>query len=133
MINGYLNYQDWKPVAFSRTPEYKKNGLKNDNFVAQRRTSTTMLPKKLCSDFDPENMQKVVVSTRDLANAIRIARAKLPSSSNPTESMTQMELDKMCCFPANTIKNYENCTAKIVPEQLNKLNRVLHVVLPRPK
>ena len=47
--------------------------------------------------------------------------------------LTQHDLDKLCNFPLNTIKNYENGTAKYVSEHVTRMERVLKIRLPRPK
>ena len=85
-------------------------------------------------DFDPENIKRVITSNHDLGKAIQSARRKkVLNSSAFAVTMTQSELDKACNFPKNTVRAYENGTATVIPEQLNTLNRILCVTLPRPK
>jgi ribosome-binding protein aMBF1 (putative translation factor) len=48
-----------------------------------------------------------------------------------SKNLTQEELNTKCNFPKNTIKDYENCIAIVNTQQLNKLNNILDVVLPR--
>ena len=125
--------QDWTPVVLRRE-KTKEQRIKDGEFTAVRKPQhVTSVSKKVANDFDPENIQKVVTSNHDLGRAIQDARAKIPSRTDPGRVMTQSELDQICAFPKNTVRDYENGTAKIVPEQLNTLNRVLGVILPRPK
>ena len=71
-------------------------------------------------DFD---IEKIKIADRELARAIQMARI--------SKNMSQEDLNKQCNFPKNTIKDYENCVACVNTQQLNKLNFILGVVLPR--
>lgn len=123
--------QDWNPVVFRRE-KTKEQKIKAGEITAVRKQQPsnghgTVVSKQMANDFDPENIQGVVTSNHALGKAIQLAR------SNLDRPMTQADLDRACSFPKNTVRDYENGTAKIVPEQLNTLNRILGVVLPRPK
>ena len=72
---------------------------------------------------DFENNEKINIADRELARAIQMGRI--------SKNLTQEELNKKCNFPKNTIKNYENCIAIVNTQQLNILNNILDVVLPR--
>lgn len=129
--------QDWETVVIQRE-KTKEEKIKSGEVDTVRRqqtanSHTVTVSKKLANDFDPENIQKVATSTHELGQAIASARSNLKSRSNPDRTMTQSELDQVCQFPKNTVRDYENGTGKIVSGQLNTLNRVLGVVLPRPK
>lgn len=106
-------HQDWKKVVLSKNAKTKTNNNHGNN------------EKKLVDKFDPENQTKLNVSNHELANAIRKIRSE--------KKMSQSEVDKSCDFPKNTVRDYENCKAVIDPNQLNKLNRLFGVKLPRPK
>lgn len=132
-----MNHQDWEPVILRRE-KTKEEKIKSGDVTAVRRQQPSnnhnaSVSKKLANDFDPENMQKLVTSNHELGKAIQVARTNVASRADPDRAMTQSELDQACSFPKNTVRDYENGSAKIVPEQLNTLNRVLGVVLPRPK
>jgi len=72
---------------------------------------------------DFENDEKINIADRELARAIQMGRI--------SKNLTQEELNTKCNFPKNTIKNYENCIAIVNTQQLNILNNILDVVLPR--
>lgn len=72
---------------------------------------------------DFENNEKINIADRELARAIQMGRI--------SKNLTQEELNKKCNFPKNTIKDYENCIAIVNTQQLNILNNILDVVLPR--
>jgi ribosome-binding protein aMBF1 (putative translation factor) len=72
---------------------------------------------------DFENDEKNNIADRELARAIQMGRI--------SKNLTQEELNKKCNFPKNTIKDYENCIAIVNTQQLNTLNNILDVVLPR--
>ena len=121
--------QDWEPVVIHGT-KTKKDLIKSGDMQTVRRNTenkhnSNVLNKTASHDFDPENTTKPTVSNHDLGLAIQRARAA-------KNSMTQSELDKACNFPKNTSRDYENGTAVIQHEQLNKMNSVLGTKLPRP-
>jgi|SRR5579863_10468703 ribosome-binding protein aMBF1 (putative translation factor) len=126
-----LAHQDLEPVILRRE-KTKKEMVKTKEIQAVRKQQpangnavTPTLSKKSANDYDPENLQAPTTSNHDLGTALQQARM--------TKNLTQTELDNRCSFPKNTVRDYENGTAKIVPDQLNKLNSVLSVKLPRPK
>lgn len=106
-----MEHQDWKIVTLRKNTQNTKTHNVNKQYKN--------------NDYNPVNCIQPNISNMELGKAINKARcAKL---------LTLSDLDKKCCFPKNTVKNYENCTAIIIPSQINKLNDVLGVVLPRPK
>jgi ribosome-binding protein aMBF1 (putative translation factor) len=74
-------------------------------------------------DYDTDDIKKIKIADRELSRAIQMARIN--------KNMTQEDLNNECNFPKNTIKDYENCVARVNTQQLNKLNLILGVVLPR--
>lgn len=105
------NHQDWEKVVLTK----------------KTKTAPTFVhtEKKSVNNFDPEQQTKLTVSNLELANALRNTRTE--------KKISQSQLDQSCNFPKNTVRDYENCKAVINPNQLNKLNTVLGVKLPRPK
>jgi putative transcription factor len=125
-----LDHQNWEPSVLRRTrtfEEKKKAGdivvVAKQQHVGNKHTVNSMA-KAAATDFDPENIKKVPVSSQELAAAIRTARAE--------KTWTQVELNQKCNFPANTIRDYENNTAVLNTQQLNTMNKILGVKLPRP-
>lgn len=106
-----FSHQDLKTVVIKRKTKTNRNYTGNG--------------KKQHNEFDPDRPSKVKVSNRTLANAIQKARTE--------KKMSQTDVDNACNFPKNTVRNYENCKAVINPNQLNKLNRLFGVKLPRPR
>jgi putative transcription factor len=111
-------HQDWKKVILNNNRPF---GNINNNNHPFKDINNNKKPE----DFDPSNIQKVNTSSNELGKAISKARTE--------KKLSQVDLDKKCCFQANTIKNYENGTAIVNSNQITKMNSVLGVVLPRPK
>ena len=109
-----MDGQDWMPVTIRGTKPTIKSGLgpaprqppKNvtPEAAAQRRLEQqeTQKPKELSTAARTEIMQR---------------RAALKKS--------QVELNQLCQFPANTINGIESGKVIPSPSQLTKLNRVL--------
>jgi putative transcription factor len=124
--------QDWeKRVIKKGAPKTIEEKLKTGAAVKISRqgpnkqdTGATILSSKVANDFDPENISKPATSTLELKLALQQART--------AKKWTQTKLDQACNFPSGTVKDYENGTAVISPIQLNKMNTVLGVKLPRP-
>jgi ribosome-binding protein aMBF1 (putative translation factor) len=93
--------------------------------IVKKQTNNHRKVNRGANDFDPENVKKPIMSNKELGSAIQKART--------AKNFTQSQLDQMCNFPKNTIKNYEQGKAIVKPNELNKLNRILGVKLPRPK
>lgn len=123
--------QDWETRVIKKdqsrqTDEEKiKSGKMAKLSKANPNKPSTILSSKITNDFDPENISAPVKITMDLKLAIQQARN--------AKDMTQTDLDKACNFPSGTTKDYENGKAVIKPLQLDKMNTVLKVKLPRPK
>ena len=106
-----FTYQNWEKTVLTKSAVKPKRYPRTE--------------KKSVDNFDPEHQTNTTVSNKTLASAIQKARAE--------KKMSQSDLDRKCNFPKNTVRNYENCKAVVKPNELNKLNRVLNVKLPRPK
>lgn len=111
-----MDHQDWQTVVFrkSDSKETKK---------------THTAPKPV--DFDPENITKPRLAGNELGRAIQKARSEKKNPSTG-RAYTQSDLDKACNLPKNTVRDYENGTAKYNPDYVNRMAKVLDVVLPRP-
>ena len=122
--------QDFEPIVLRKAGTGPGTSAKTSKPVQSHEAKIASV---LANDFDPEHIKNtVVITSRELGLAIQQARMALKSLIDPTKTMTQTELNQRCGFPANTVKNYETCTAAIVPSQIDKLNRILGVKLPRP-
>lgn len=125
--------QDWEQRVLKKDNRVKttEEKLKTGEMVKvvrqgiNKNSKSTSGSSKSDNDFDPENISKPVTSTLELKLAIQQART--------TKKWTQSDLDKLCNFPSGTIRDYENGTAVIKADQLNKLNKAFGVKLPRPK
>jgi putative transcription factor len=127
-----MSDQDWntrvlkKDVKLTTDQKLKTGELAKVSRTGLNKSSgKSILGSKDANDFDPENISKLPTSTLELKHAIQEARKN--------KKMSQADLDKACNFPRNTIRDYENGKAVLVPDQLNKMNTVLGVKLPRPK
>lgn len=131
MTDNKFSHQNWDPIVINRKPKaiINNNPTKstkkphNTSQVTVSNKNVTALPRNIVNDFDPENMIKPATSTGELARAIQNART--------AKNMKQTDLDNACSFPKNTVRDYEKGTAKINHLQINKMETVLGVTLPR--
>ena len=127
--------QQWDPVIIHGNKGKTQNELIRSKEVVTvaknkqpNKTSTqTVLSAKKANDFDPEHVVPPATSSIDLGRAIQAAR------TGKEPKWSQDDLNNKCSFPKNTIRDYENGSATIDPSQLDKMNRILGVTLPRPK
>jgi len=128
------SYQDWNAVTVINGDKAVKRSNPGEGDVIKKKVSNSndskTLSKDVLYDFDPEHMTTAPKVSSDLKVAIQQARSS--ETNKQKKKLTQEELDKLCCFPANTIKSYENGSAVIEPNKLNKIESVLGVKLPRP-
>jgi ribosome-binding protein aMBF1 (putative translation factor) len=97
-----------------------KNAFDEAKFRAEQRV------KRKDEEFEHKGQVAIVHCTAELSKQIQQARcAKEPP-------LSQKDLDKKCNFPSNTVRDYENGTASVVPSQLAILSRELNVQLKRP-
>jgi ribosome-binding protein aMBF1 (putative translation factor) len=118
-----FSHQDWNKVILKNPNANKTSGKANGPIGPAGHVGPARHAKP--ENFDPSNIQNVTISSNELGKAISKARSE--------KKLKQLELDKLCCFPANTINKYENGTAVVNSSQITKMNSVLGVVLPRPK
>jgi len=111
-----MDGQDWAPVVLRGTKPTISTGLGQKKAAAK-----------------PQNVTPEAAAARRLEQQESLQKPKELSTAARTEMMqrraamkkTQVELNQMCQFPANTINGIES--GKIIPSQsqLVKLNRVL--------
>lgn len=124
------SHQDWEPVTIKKITKTAKTSTTS---TSSSHPHVSKAQSILANDFDPaHSLPKIQTSTRELSQAIQIARMAKKSTTDPEKVMTQSELDNLCRFPKNTIRDYENGTAPIVGPQIDIMNRILGVKLPRP-
>lgn len=121
--------QDWNEIVLrkkkTKQEQIRDGEVKTVTKKTSNKKNNQIIGSRAANDFDPENIEKLVTSNRDLGIAIMNARN--------AKNMKQSDLDQRCNFPKNTVQNYENGKATVVPSQINTLERVLGVKLPRPK
>jgi len=105
-----MNGQDWTPVTLSASKtvgQGQKTPLKNV-------TPEAAAARRLEQQDGPQKSKELSTAARTEMMQRRAAMKK-----------TQVELNQMCQFPANTVNGIES--GKIIPNhsQLIKLNRVL--------
>ncbi|VBB17792.1 Multiprotein bridging factor 1 [Yasminevirus sp. GU-2018] len=128
------SHQDWDPVILRRKKTDAERIKSGEYETVARKESpnknSTQLKRDTLHNFDPESITAPVTSNRDLGLAIQKARcAKIKADG---KCMNQTDLDHACGFAKNTVRDYENGTAVVKPDDINKMNRALGVVLPRP-
>lgn len=96
---------------------------KTPTVARQQATQTGGKNKQMQSDVDLRKIERgeirLPTSNRELAQKIQQYRS--------AKKWTQDEFNRLCAFPANTIKNYENCSAVAQQQQIDVMKRVLGV------
>jgi ribosome-binding protein aMBF1 (putative translation factor) len=112
-----MDGQDWAPVVLRGTKPTISTGL--DRVVRQATKPQNVTPeaaaaRRLEQQGGPQKPKELTTAARTEMMQRRAAMKK-----------TQVELNQMCQFPANTVNGIES--GKIIPNtsQLSKLNRVL--------
>jgi len=103
-----MDHQDWQTVTM------KKHGASNKSTDSRTPvTAHVALLRKLDSEA-PVRVKSLSSTSRQAMTAARTAN-----------SWTQVQLNTMCCFPTNTIRDIEN--GKTIPNgaQLTIINRIL--------
>ena len=102
-------------------PKNSKSAIENEKLQALQKKQ-----QRKEEEFAHKGQVSIVHCTAELSKQIQQARcAKEPPVS-------QRDLDKKCNFPPNTVRDYENGTATVIPVQLTILSRELGVQLKRP-
>lgn len=111
-----MDGQDWAPVVLRGTKPTISTGLGSKKAVAkpQNVTPEAAAARRLEQQDGPQKPKELSTAARTEMMQRRAAMKK-----------TQVELNQMCQFPANTINGIES--GKSIPShaQLVKLNRVL--------
>jgi len=130
-----MDNQDWTPVDAG-------HGVKNDPETIKKLTRLGKAKKEIIekrnasknpqqtskSDLNPKKIEeneiwKVPTPTLKLSLQVQKART--------AKKMTQEEVDKACNFPKYTTLGYENGKGIIDSKQLEKMSKILGVVLKK--
>jgi ribosome-binding protein aMBF1 (putative translation factor) len=123
-----MNHQDWTPVTISK-PKTREQLIreghrtieKKDNGGGNKQTSHDMSTRAL----ETEEIPHLVTTGLDLGKAI--------SSARSSKKLNQADLARLCNVNAGVIRDYENGSAIVESEVLNKINKVLGINLKKPK
>lgn len=102
-------------------PKNSKSALEATKLQAEQKKQ-----QRKEEELEHRGQVSIVHCTLELSRQIQQARC----AKNPP--LSQKDLDKKCNFPSNTVRDYENGTATVIPDQLNILSRELGVQLKRP-
>ena len=105
-------HQDWDPVVV------RGQKVQGTTGNPAHRTADAALTAKLLHDTDVVKLKQLSHASRQEMIAHRVAK-----------KMTQIQLNRMCGFPAGTINKIENGQLIPAPSQLSKINRALHISL----
>lgn len=123
-----MNGQDWTPVTI-RKHKTKKELIKSGQTTVQKKidggSNIQQKQDKNLYKLDGDEITAPLVCTKELSLTIQQARL--------AKKMTQKDLDRACCFSPNTIANYEKGTAIINQNYLDKMSKILGVILKKPK
>jgi len=119
--------QDYQQVILRRRLTKEEEMQRGNTVTEKKYTSGTNHQSSSAVDFRKLENEKVTLpySTAQLGKSIMQART--------AKGIKQSDLDKSCCFPANTVRDYENGSCIVKQDQISKMERALGVKLPRPK
>lgn len=122
-----MDGQDWKTVVLHKQPNKNdKKNAKNGTTVLEKRMPQPEFSKKFAESDEIHKPKQV---SKSMSDQIRTAREAM---RNPDGSVvTQSDLNKMCAFPPNTIRDFENGTAVPDSNKVNKLSKILKVQLKK--
>ena len=111
-----MDHQDWEPVVIRSSKR-----LAAQQQVQASKPAYTADALQICKIDQATEPQKTKTLSLEARQTI--------SSMRSTLKITQVELNKRCSFPANTIRDIES--GRIVPaqSQLSILNRVLRTTI----
>lgn len=110
-----MDGQDWTPVVLRGTKPTIRTDLGNSTKVPLKNvTPETAAQRRLEQQDGPQKPKELSTASR---TELMQRRAALKKS--------QVELNQMCQFPANTVNGIESGKLIPTPGQLTKLNRVL--------
>jgi ribosome-binding protein aMBF1 (putative translation factor) len=110
-----MDGQDWAPVVLRGTKPTIKTGLVNAAKSAPKNvTPEAAAARRLEQQETPQKPKELSMASR---TELMQRRAALKKS--------QVELNQLCQFPANTVNGIESGKLIPTPTQLTKLNRIL--------
>ena len=109
-----MDGQDWAPVVLRGTKPTIRTGLGGPVKVAPKNVSPEAAAQRRLEQQDVEKPKELSTASRTELMQRRAAMKK-----------SQVELNQMCQFPANTVNGIESGKLIPNPTQLIKLNRVL--------
>jgi len=110
-----MNHQDWEPVVIRSS---KRLAAQQQQASKPAYTADASQIRKIDQATEPQKTKTLSLEARQTISSMR-----------STLKITQVELNKRCSFPANTIRDIES--GRIVPaqSQLSILNRVLRTTI----
>ncbi len=124
------NTQDLEPLILQRKPT-KQEAIRKGQGVVEKKHLGGTNKNGMNNGIDMRKIENGEVilpqPTVELGKQIQAART--------AKKMTQSDLDKACCFPVNTTRDYENSKSGFIVNQtqLLKMENALGVKLTRPK
>jgi ribosome-binding protein aMBF1 (putative translation factor) len=120
-----MDGQDWNTVVIHKK-KTKKDKTHDGPTVLQKRVTFPTFSKKILESDEIHAQEHVSKSMSDQIKTARNAMRKPDGSI-----VTQSDLNNMCAFPPNTIRDFENGTAVPDPNKVNKLSKILKVQLKK--
>jgi ribosome-binding protein aMBF1 (putative translation factor) len=125
-----MEHQDWKPVTTGtkqsidsqiRSGKLKKEIVAKDGAGQNKQLASS-------SDLDPRVIEANEIGTiptpsKAVSDQIRDARV--------AKRWTQVELNQKCSFPPGTVRDYESGVATYKQQEIDKMSRVLGVVIKK--
>lgn len=122
--------QDWTPVNVGRgtsiakqlvTGQLKKDIVAKSTAAKNKQTSTGMDARVI----ENTEIGTLPTATHDLAQQIQQARV--------AKKLSQVQLNQACNFTKGTVGNYESSRAIVNVAELQKMSKILGIILKKPK
>ena len=114
-----MSHQDWAPLQIRSAGAVRAAQAATTAAVSAARSAAAAAAAE--RDDGPPKPSHRTLSAESRAELVRLRASE--------RKLSQAQLNTLCSFPPNTIRDFENGRISPTPTQLNVLNRVLHAAL----
>ena len=111
-----MSHQDWTPLQIRSAGAVRAAHAATTAAVSAARSAAAAAAAE--REDAPLKPSHRTLSAESRAELVRIRASE--------RKLSQVQLNTLCSFPPNTIRDFENGRLSPTPTQLNVLNRVLH-------
>jgi len=114
-----MSHQDWSPMTIRSAGAVREARAATVASVSAARSAAAAAAAER-EDGPPKPTHRTLSAE---------SRAELVRLRTTERKLTQVQLNTLCSFPPNTIRDFESGKIAPTPTQLNVLNRILHAAL----